>query len=214
MTGPIEDSTTLTFSSLKHRGWTDGAIRRFLGDPDQTAPNPHYRSGPPMRLYNLARVKAAEATPEWKEWSEKSRASRSSASERMKAAMAERRSQLLEEVAALPITLPEMDMEELFQRAVDHRNGLGPAGDDWEGWDHARVDDADHEALERWAVNYLRHVATGYDTWLDALVGRIGRSEATELLREQIYGAIAKTYPELAGECDRQEERRTFPDFE
>ena len=41
----------LTKSQLKDRGWTDSLIRKFLSEADKTRTNPHYRSGPPMRLY-------------------------------------------------------------------------------------------------------------------------------------------------------------------
>lgn len=58
---------------LARAGWTKRAIERFLGEPDATAPNPHYRrAGAPMRLYALARVEAVEATPEWAAWVERS----------------------------------------------------------------------------------------------------------------------------------------------
>lgn len=41
----------------KERGWTDSLIARFLGEPDKTRPNPHYRTnGAPMRLFALKRV--------------------------------------------------------------------------------------------------------------------------------------------------------------
>lgn len=56
---------------LSRPGWTPGAIKRFLGEPDATAPNPHYRRASPMRLYLLARVEAVEATPEFRDWSAK-----------------------------------------------------------------------------------------------------------------------------------------------
>lgn len=36
-------------------GLTDAQIRS-LGEPDATRPNPHYRSGPPMKLYLQQRV--------------------------------------------------------------------------------------------------------------------------------------------------------------
>ena len=40
-------------------------MRDLLGDPDQQARNPRYRTGPPMLLYDLKRVEEAEATPEF-----------------------------------------------------------------------------------------------------------------------------------------------------
>ena len=53
---------------LARRGWTEAAIRRFLGEPDRRVPNPVYRSAAPARLYSMTRVTAAEDTPEWQAW--------------------------------------------------------------------------------------------------------------------------------------------------
>lgn len=50
-------------ATLIKRGWTVGMIRRYLGDPDKLANNPHHMSGPRAQLYNLARVEAAEKAP-------------------------------------------------------------------------------------------------------------------------------------------------------
>ena len=53
----------VSLSTVKARGWSAGLIAKLLGNPDDFATNPHYRSGPMMRLYDLARVEAAEADP-------------------------------------------------------------------------------------------------------------------------------------------------------
>jgi hypothetical protein len=50
---------------LKERGWSKGRIARLLQNPDKLVPNPHYRSGPKMKLYAQSRVLAAEALPEF-----------------------------------------------------------------------------------------------------------------------------------------------------
>src|SRR5690606_991259 len=61
-----EDGGTLNMSELiasdwlKARNWTEAAIKRFLGEPDDTKPNPHYKSGPPMRLWLKERAEAVE----------------------------------------------------------------------------------------------------------------------------------------------------------
>jgi hypothetical protein len=54
------------FTMKGARGWTGSLIKRFLGEPDKTAPNPHYRcTGAPMRLYLLSRVAAVEQSSDW-----------------------------------------------------------------------------------------------------------------------------------------------------
>ena len=55
----------LTATQLKARGWTDALIRDLLGAPDQTRVNPHYRSGPPMRLYEVGRIEKVEGSVAW-----------------------------------------------------------------------------------------------------------------------------------------------------
>ena len=53
----------ITPAGLKgKRGWTDQMIHKLLGEPDKVAPNPHYRTAAPMRLYLVGRVEQAEKT--------------------------------------------------------------------------------------------------------------------------------------------------------
>jgi hypothetical protein len=52
-------------ADLRERGWTDTLIQRFLPDPDETRTNPHYRSGPRMKLYALGRVLGIESSTEF-----------------------------------------------------------------------------------------------------------------------------------------------------
>lgn len=67
-----ENPPTITPAKLKgERDWTDGAIKKFLGEPDERVKNPHYASAAPMRLYTLKRVCTTENTPEFQEWQEK-----------------------------------------------------------------------------------------------------------------------------------------------
>lgn len=49
---------------LLRRGWTEGLIERFLGEPDEM---PHRYGGGYYCVYNAARVKQAEANPEWQQ---------------------------------------------------------------------------------------------------------------------------------------------------
>ena len=51
----------ITISRLKgERHWTEKLIRDVLGEPDSLARNPHYGNAPPMKLYDLERVKECE----------------------------------------------------------------------------------------------------------------------------------------------------------
>ena len=51
----------ISLAGLKAKGWKPAQIRKLLGDPDTTAKNPHYSAkGAPTKLYDIARVAAAE----------------------------------------------------------------------------------------------------------------------------------------------------------
>jgi hypothetical protein len=67
-TGYRSDHTTSV--GMAEHGWTKRAIEKFLGEPDKFAQNPHYKSGPPMRLYRIERVVAVQKSPEFRDWLE------------------------------------------------------------------------------------------------------------------------------------------------
>lgn len=61
----------ISVAGLKELYWTDSAIRKFLGEPDELVENPHYKKAAPMRLYDVAKVEEAEDTPEFQQWLKK-----------------------------------------------------------------------------------------------------------------------------------------------
>jgi hypothetical protein len=66
------------------------------------------------------------------------------------------------------------------------------------GLSSARVD---WRSFDRITVNYLRHECSLYESHLESLFGRVGRSEAEREVRSIIFDAIAKAYPWLSDEC-------------
>lgn len=192
-----------TAAELRERGWSPSMIRALLDPPDRRAPNPVFRSAAPTRLYEVERVVLAEET-------EAFTALRDRAERRSRAALLaaeRRRGDTLAALAAIPITVPVLPWDALTRKAVDHRNHRD-AERARHRPDHipdpALVADVDEPTLRRWAVNYLRHELTVYDGALEELSGRVGRAEATRLLRRRTYEAIARAYPRLADECGRQ----------
>lgn len=188
--------------ALKERGWTEAAIRRFLGEADKLVPNPAYRSAAPARLYRLDRVTAAEETDAWRTW----RAKAIERSERSRKVADRRRIDLLAEVARIPVQIPILNWKHLAMTAVEHRNirDADRAWDrDWEP-DPADVNSVDDATLHRWCVNYLRHQHTSYDGDLNDLYARVGRVEAASLIRRRACMAIGEAYPVLAREAARQ----------
>jgi len=74
----------ITKPNLKNRGWTDAMVKKFLGAPDMTKPNPHYKSAAPMGLWLAKRVNQVERTAEWKAEKEKSAGRKTSAQKAVK----------------------------------------------------------------------------------------------------------------------------------
>lgn len=195
---PAQDPDDISLAGLKKRGWTDRLIEEFLGREDRTAPNPHYRSGPPMRLFARERVEAIEKEPRFQEALAQAQKRQARAQKGV-----ERKRQLtLEQARTLPITLTRMPLDQLARRARAHyleRTGEPVQFAPWGCPDPFR---------DRLCVNYLRHQATEYDEHLEQIEGRVGVRSAYRLLWERIVQAIETTYPELAEEVWRQYRER------
>jgi hypothetical protein len=197
------------------RGWTDSLIKTFLGEPDNTAPNPHYRSGPRMRLYLLARVETAEASAEW----QAAKAAKAGARAKLKAtakATAEReRAELLAAIERITVAVPDLTVAELRKRAVEHYNLL------WKSrgkYDKRASENDDPAFLDRISYNCLRHdlihieVADGDRVYRDELIaslhGMVGKNDAYDALWEKVSDAITDAYPHLCDACLEADRRR------
>ena len=179
-------------NELKQRGWTDASIRRFLGEPDWKKRNPVYATAAPVRFYCCDRVAAAEASPEYRDWLEKSKVR----SENARKKAERRKAELLEWVDEIEITIPKID--DVTENAVRHYNAY------WEDSEKRASINDDEEFLARITVNYLRHMCSKYERQLAVLFGRPGADEAYRQLKIRILEAIARTYPDLMVECDKQ----------
>ena len=72
------------------------------------------------------------------------------------------------------------------RRQRQHKKGTGETG-------------APRNIKERWAVNYIRHTLTDYDTTLPTLPDQYHKQYKLNVL-----DAIADTYPQFRRECERQ----------
>lgn len=196
-----EEPSLLTTTQLKARGWTPALVKKFLGLPDTTKPNPYYRSAAPMHLYAAARVEACEQEDEWKQAAIKAAAR----AEVGKAVAARKAAELVTQAERMPITVTRLPLDKLVSRAIASYNAFHEELL-WErGHDYERANEqSDPAFLERITVNYIRHELTAYDTHLEELAGRVGISEAETVIRRRVFGAIAAWYPEYAEECKRQ----------
>ncbi|MBD8043811.1 hypothetical protein H9638_08285 [Arthrobacter sp. Sa2BUA2] len=187
----------------KERGWTETHIKAFLPEPDKTARNPFSRKAAPMKLYALDRVEKVEATEEFRRAREASRnrqlAARGRALEKKKQAVAV--------AEALELQLVPESWEEVQRKAIEHynsrlRRNQSPAGPR-----------TTRSRLDRLTVNYLRHKQTSYEAELKEFKGVVGVGEAYLVVRNRILDLIARTYPALQAECERQKfEAPELPD--
>jgi hypothetical protein len=200
-------------SGLKQRGWTDRAIERFLKHPDKEAPNPHYKSASPMKLYLLTRVDDIERSGEFQAFQNKNKTKIESS----RKAVQTKRERLLAEVQGWNIKIEKREHQELVKNAIRSYNTFKENI----AWERGR-DDYDYEPaslnsdwgfLERITVNFLRHNLSDYDNRLETLFGKVGKAEAYNILNRKIYDKIAQVYPQLSDECERQMRRKTEGGF-
>lgn len=189
-------------STLKLRGWTEMAIERFLGTHDKEAPNPYYKSAPPMKLYLLSRAESIESSPEYLCFKTKSKSRQESSQKALKT----KRHNLLRKVAKMEIFIQRKNIEDTIHDAVksynDFKSNMACERGDFD-YQPASTN-SDKEFLTRITVNFLRHRCSQYEKILDRIAGKVGKNEAYALLNERIFKQIAQMYPELTEECDRQ----------
>lgn len=198
MTASTQKTDMVTSTGLADRGWSRELIDQFLPEPDMVKRNPVFRSAAPMRLYALKRVKRIERTKAFIAANEKMRARRLAAV----VSASKRAAQLAELVANIAIPVAEgMSRSTLVKRACTSYNDH--KFDRYEDYAPA-TPNSDTAFLDRICVNYLRHDCTDYDAIISELHGKVGRSEAYEIVRNRVLTRIAEVYPYLAAEAERQ----------
>lgn len=194
-----EGPRRLSMGKLKERGWTETLVKQFLGPADASVPNPVMASAPPMRLWNLERIKACEATQAFQEALEQS-AKRKDAAQR---GVQTKTALTLKLAQEMPINLKKIDLISLAIEARKHYAKGGqrtePKFKPWGDKDPFR---------DRLCVNYLRHQATLYHENLDQLFRKTGTNKAYLLLWERITAIICRGYPVLEAEARRQFQER------
>ena len=190
----------LTKSAVKERGWTDGAIKKFLGTSEDTRKNPHYRSGPPMQLWHIETVCQAEQIPEFIEWKAKHDSRREGFRRRAIEQHQQRKSLLMEWVDSLKVEVPKYGKRQLFQFAIENYNDLWSSRGKFEKLIYQDFRELDPEFLHRITVNALLHVLSDYEYHLAQVEGLTGASEAREKLKRKVLTSIHETYPDVTYE--------------
>ena len=193
-------------STVKQRGWTDGAIKKWLGEPDKTVKNPNYRSGPPSSLYLLSRVVAVEESREFKDWLAKYSTRREALSVSAKTVAQSRRASLLADIESrfteqVKATLSGYsDYRFLVREALSHRCAVAterairkgdfeyiPALPD--------LETTDSETVQRWVANYVRHGLSTYEDEFIAAKGCPGAGEIRDLMHNIVHKCLGERFP-------------------
>ena len=186
------DSEFLTVAACKDLGWTDGAIKKFLGEPDDLAPNPVYKTAAPMRRYRRERVEAVMECRGWRDWYEKSKARRAKLSSTLAATNERKRQELIaQSVASLRAWFPASGVSDDAVVAYWYEQKswfLSERQRDTEliNLDIPDPNQVDSNTLARWRSNLLRHGYSNYDDVLEHLSGQVGHEVAYHALRREI----------------------------
>jgi len=176
------------------RGWTDRLITNYLGEPDKTAINSRYRTGPRVQLFALERVIEAEGHQEVAAALAKAKAQRAGRSASAKAVADKKAAETMADIAGGTVKLRIYSREGLERAATRHYNQLW-----FERGEFRQVEkNPSPEFMARICVNFLRHQRTEYDKKIAKAFGRTGKHEAIAAMREKVMAQIAKAYPWLA----------------
>lgn len=210
-------SQYVSVAGLKCEGWTEGLIAKYLGDPDSTAPNPHYsQAGAPMRLYlrvrvakklKTKRVQMALADAAVKRQARRQAAARgiSTKISRAETRMANAVKEQLEQV------LSGWTWPRLVRAACASYN----RGDGIPYWAYGKRDWADNhcggataqsdpEFLERICCNFVRHQLLCYDGMLG---GYVGSAQARDVAHDAVFQAVIDLQA-LTPEQEQERDRR------
>lgn len=180
---------------LKERGWTDGMVKKFLGDPDATRPNPYYKCAAPMGLYDVKRVEKVERSAKFKAEMERSASRKQSAQK----AVETKTQKAMEYARTVAISVPTMDYDKLVKKACCSYNDFHEYLLMERGHDYipANAAHSDPDFLRRITTNYLRHECTSYEEQLYKLFGKTGVHKAHDILQQRINDEICRVYPQL-----------------
>lgn len=185
-----KEPSFLSKSSLKKRGWTDAIIVQLFPEPTKETANPHYRSGPKMKLYDEVKVKAIEKTKKFQEMT----SAALKRSQTAKSVAAKRQTDTINWAKTLPeVVIRKYSQGELYKKACQHYNDLWAS----RGKDKYATVNESKEFLNRISHNYLRHELSNYEELIGESFGKIGADEARVIIREHIQKAIFEMFPYL-----------------
>jgi hypothetical protein len=173
---------------LKTRQWTDTAIKRFLPEPDDTRPNPHYsRAGEPMKFWLKTRVQRVEKTKRFLEWKSGAVARRVAANKGVMTKVIN----MEERINEVKITIIGGKSRDEIEALAVRTHGGNYQGDPGPFYFNNQV-----------ARNCIRHNLTNYEKlWKLINRGETGEG-AYHILRERVDQLIDEVYPEFSDAAD------------
>jgi len=173
----------LTKTELTKR-WSLNLIDFYFPKPTLEKPNPRYKRGAPMQLYDINMVKRIEATNTFKNDFKDVLKNKVAGLERAR----KKREELMMYANGVRINIPDYEKNKLVQKACDHYNN-------WHYYDDNYASPTSDESfLKRITINYLRHQCTTYDEELSKFFKKVGVREAHDILQERINEAIKQKY--------------------
>ena len=195
----------LTLSKVMERGWTTDLVERFLGEPHERRANARHPSRSPMRLYLLSDVERIETQDDFV-------AAFANASDRSagrRASTKARTERLSATILPEDVIVRSVDLSDLLRAAIDRHEAFAGLRD----LRSPRTTRKTHDGpfLDRICVEYAVCALVRYDRRIDGLFRRMGIARASAVVRERTFEAVAKTYPTLGHECERQRADPTIP---
>ncbi len=195
----------LTLSKVMERGWTKHLVERFLGEPHERRTNARDPSRNPMRLYLLSDVERIETQDDFVTAFANARDRSASRHASTRA----RTEGLSKTILPDDVIVKSVDMSDLLRAAIDrHEAFAGPRGI---RSPQATRGTQDGPFLDRICVEYAVCTLVRYDRRIDGLFRRMGIARASAVVRDRTFEAVAKTYPTLGHECERQRADPTIP---
>lgn len=199
MSTPETNEKFLTLTELACRAdWSRTTIERFLGRPDKTYTRRYRRVE--VSLYSMRRIEAAERSKAFHENAVKLRARKQAAAKAAQTKL----DRLLAQVAKMEVTVEIKPLEQVEALAIGAYNSF--AGREYDG--EVASKNSNRAFLDRIMVNHIRHELTQHDRQLWIVSGKSGAVSARLEIARRIFEAIAKAYPALQDECQRQLRRR------
>ncbi len=175
-------SDFLGLRDLKRRGWTDGLVKSFLGEPDRLATNPHVALAKPMRLYRLDRVSEHERTPEF----ETARDAALRRAQQAKKVADAKQSALMDLAGVIELPALTESLDQLTVRATEINKDR-----------YFESSQAATQALEDTAVDLAMTHLSQCEWRMDTFFKHSGIRPARQKLRRRMLEAIITTYPAL-----------------